>query len=482
MSSAALGAALACGLLLAACGGSDEAVQSASRDAPRHGLLIVVDTLRADHGLGAGGNVPGLTALAEGSVVFTRAIAPGSWTLPSMVALFTGHDAPGEPLRLPDGVTSLAESLQDAGWATGAFVCSALVAPEAGFDRGFDEFHPLSVYGSEGAVARWLEARGDGPTFTYVHLLEPHAPYGPPEFAHKSPRNARRYGDLTDDARLAAPAELGAHEAERLQAWADEVGEVLAPEDLETVRRGRAGYAVDVTAADRRITALVELVDAAAGEHGAVVVVTSDHGEGLWTRRAPRPAADAQVTRLDRVAQATHGSLVYPELVHVPLIVRAPGWAPARVDAAVGLSDIMPTLLALGGVPGPPGLTGLDLDGLRRAPERAARLKPATFASTRFADTVVSHDGWQLIVPTARGRRDHGLELELFDLNRDPEARQDLSAAHPERVAALRRALDARWAGAPGRPDEGHGDSAADAEIRRRLEALGYLDAGVTDR
>jgi arylsulfatase A-like enzyme len=201
----------------------------------------VVDTLRADAlGTYGGPPTPALDRLAARGAVFEEAIAPSSWTLPSMASLLSGTyparhgftefngdlDADGS-LGLP----SLASEFQHAGWATRAVVGNTLLDPAAGFARGFElydayDFEPQSRLWLNLLAVRCLRAAGllapgvrrvpvpvltgrfpfvdtrlafynldedltdralrhalpppaDRPLFLYVHYIAPHAPYLP---------------------------------------------------------------------------------------------------------------------------------------------------------------------------------------------------------------------------------------------------------------------------------------------------------------
>ena len=183
--------------LLAACGRQ----QAPAAPPPVRGvLLITIDTLRADR-LGAYGykraRTPVFDGLAGRGARFDRAYAPAPITLPSHASLLTGrypqgHGARHNGMRIDDGVPLLTEAFARAGFATGAFVGAFPLDRRFGLGRGFH------VYGDRmprtaGTVANerpghavageaigWLRGLGTGRFFLWVHLFEPHAPYGAP--------------------------------------------------------------------------------------------------------------------------------------------------------------------------------------------------------------------------------------------------------------------------------------------------------------
>ena len=168
-----------------------------ARSAPRPNILLVlIDTLRADR-LGVYGNERGLTPfldeIAKSGTVFSHAYAPSSWTCPSIASLFTSrypsqHGATTPDARLVASEVTLAESLSASGYATAGFVANLRLDERLGFGQGFDHwrvFKQLPLV--RGKVVQtysmeWLNpqqtASPDQPIFLYLHLTEPHSPYG----------------------------------------------------------------------------------------------------------------------------------------------------------------------------------------------------------------------------------------------------------------------------------------------------------------
>src|SRR5258708_94294 len=166
-------------------------------------LLITIDTLRAD-AVGAYGSTTGATPLidrmARAGVVFRQAHAHNVVTLPSHANILSGRlpfqhgvrDNAG--FRFPEGTATLATLLKAAGYRTGAVVSAFTLDSRFGLDRGFDVYDdqldgpagPLALPERHGtdtvaAAQRWL-AQGDGrPTFCWIHIYDPHAPYLPRE-------------------------------------------------------------------------------------------------------------------------------------------------------------------------------------------------------------------------------------------------------------------------------------------------------------
>jgi len=174
-------------------------------------LLVTIDSLRADH-VGAYGNAeartPALDALAADGVRFDRAYAAAPLTLPSHVSLLTGRYPPRHGVRtdtahLDPVVPTIGDAFRRRGFATAAFPGPAPLGRRSDLDRGFDS----DVSGwLDADIAGWLEAHTDRRVFVWVHLFEPHPPYGNPD---GRARVARPAIDRYDDAVAAADAHLG---------------------------------------------------------------------------------------------------------------------------------------------------------------------------------------------------------------------------------------------------------------------------------
>ncbi len=202
---------VACGLVLALAG-CGEPGAPAPPSLPRHLVLITIDTLRADR-VGAygysGARTPVLDEVARGGVRFERAFAPAPITLTSHASLLTGlyppgHGARHNGMRVKPGTLTLAAHLRAQGFATAAFVAAFPLERRFGLDGGFEVYGDRLPRGVDGrpaaerpgyevvdeAVAWWRASQADR-RFLWVHLFEPHAPYGAPSAAAGRPASDR---------------------------------------------------------------------------------------------------------------------------------------------------------------------------------------------------------------------------------------------------------------------------------------------------
>jgi arylsulfatase len=382
--------------------------------------------------------------------VFERAVAQSSWTRSSMGSIFTGrwpqhHGANDTADRLAERLVTLAEVLLAHGYETAGFTANPLVDHTFGFDQGFTTF--ASITGEQSFLARseelqrqaldWLDRRRDPdrPFFLYLHTMDPHEPYDPP-------------ADFR--ARWALPGTPA------------EVGRV---DWLARLRRGdvaptpavrdqvRAVYAAEVAANDARLGDWIEALRARGRFDGAIWIVASDHGEAF----------------------AEHGHFGHryglnEELLRVPLLWKAPEGERGgeRSPAVARHVDILPTLLDALGLP-PPG----TLDGRSLAAADTDSTDPASVAFLETGPvrwTSVTDGRWKLIRSRRRGGPDR---VELFDLTRDPDERNDLSTQETGKVEALLATLDASE---PEVAPPATGEVEIDPALRTRLEALGYAD------
>jgi arylsulfatase A-like enzyme/Flp pilus assembly protein TadD len=395
-------------------------------------ILVTVDTLRADH-LGCYGytsiQTPNIDALARSAARFAQAYTPVPITLPAHSAIFTGsypmatgmHDFSGN--KLPANTATLARVLHDHGYATAAFIGSAVLDSRFGLNQGFETYFDhfdfsrldetsLDLMERRGDVVadealKWLNSEASGrPFLLWVHLYDPHFPYTPPE------PYASRYR---------------AHP-----------------------------YDGEIAFADEQVGRLIAFLKEKGLYEKSLLVLAGDHGEGLGEH-----------------GEKTHGFFTYNSTLHVPLLIKIPG-APARVVGdEVSLVDVMPTLLQALKIPIPPSVQGGSLLGqvLGRAGSSSSQLYSETYLP-------LLHFRWSQL----RGLQAHGLKYidapqpELYDIRNDPHELKNLSkdrqaVAHERReqlYAVVRRFT----------PTGGNAEAAkelTDPALLDRLRSLGYV-------
>lgn len=387
-------------------------------------VLIVADTLRAD-ALSTYGyerpTAPRLDEFAKKSLVFENAISVGASTPPSLSALMTGRlpyyepssfwsstsahgmrrfYRDGEQAGLPVSLDTLAERFRAVGYRTMGIVTNAYVKRVYRFDQGFDEFVEIfndgrPHYGTAEQVTEralaFLRQDRDGPIFLYVHYMDPHVPYVPPE-----PYRSEFQGDG------------------------------------EGSRTGqRNSYDASIRYMDESIGRLLDTLSKAPYGGHTIVAFVSDHGEEFG----------------DHGSQGHTGTL-FEELVRVPMILHGPTVSPGRTQALVRNFDVGPTLLELARVAGADD----DADAVSLVPllREGASAEPlaavASFPLMRHgigpehrpARRMIREDRYKLIDNLAAPD-----QSELFDLENDPKETRNIYDDRPDVAARMRGAIEA---------------------------------------
>lgn len=410
------------GLALLSC---QRAGTVAAKDTPV--VLISIDTLRSDHLPAYGYDkvaTPAIDALRKDAILFERAYSHVPMTFPSHSSILTGllpthtgvRDNVGYELDA-QALPYLPRLLHDAGYATGAAVSAFVMRGEIGFSQGFDfyedDIHSRAGRGLGGvqrpgpetlqSALPWLRGVAGKPLFFFLHLYEPHAPYAPPEpYASRYP--------LLYDGEIAAVDQV--------------VGDLVA----ELKRLGIY---------DR-----------------ALILLFSDHGEGLGEH-----------------GEDGHGILLYRHDLQVPLLVKLPAarHAGAAVSAPARLIDLAPTVLSVLGRDIPAAMQGKSLLDLLQ-PEKAPRDVYAESYTPRL------HFGWSELTSLIRDRFQYiqGPDPELYDLQADPGQLSNLLNQERRTFSELRRDLGPYLTPL-------QAPKAVDEETKKSLAALGYIGTAPAD-
>ena len=307
-------------------------------------VLLLVDTLRADHVSGYGyrpPTTPNLDRYFEGWLRAETCLPAANWTLPSHASLFTSvsvarHRVGRYGHVLPERLPTLSESLARAGFRTLAVVGGGYVDPSFGFARGFDRYAvvPGPARKAVSAALAMLEESRDEPVFLFLHTYQVH------DFAPDEDVARRLFAD---------PAVLGPD-------FLDDIGKLRQNGAMTDPRFPlwiRSRYDAALASVDAAFGRLLEGLGRQGRLERTAILFTSDHGEGLCDR----------IYR-GQCLQWGHGSpYLYEEELRVPLEARVP-WRPdARgiVGGNASLLDVAPTLLAAAGAPVPASFEGRSL-------------------------------------------------------------------------------------------------------------------------
>jgi len=333
-------------------------------------LWVTIDTVRADHMSTYGGRAetPAFQRVADGGVLFDKAIAQIAVTGPSHTTMLTGtgpwtHGTLLNGIPIRDELATLPEVLRGQGYRTGAFVSAYVLEGELGFSRGFevydDElgFFPgladLVFFRSVAMLRRhfdpdieverrgdhttdkaitWLEGREE-PWFLWVHLFDPHGPYEPP-----APFDERYSQGLLASVSGGTPV-LEQYDV------APYLRKSLA--GVTSVPWVVAQYDGEISYADHQLGRLLDALDADGAINNTMVVVNGDHGESLG----------------EHGVWFDHGDDLYDASTWVPLAILLPGGdhAGVTVDDPVELLDLAPTILDVLGIAPVAGMEGRTL-------------------------------------------------------------------------------------------------------------------------
>lgn len=344
-------------------------------------LVIVVDTLRADHlstyGYGRPTS-PNLSRIADQGVLFENAMAPSSWTLPSHASMLTGrypheHGACYMGVSLLPQYPVLGEAFQRLGYRTAGFSASTyFFSRRTGLGRGFIHFEddyespasafPQAYYGERVEQAlyhlniakdrigrrnarqinqhalRWIESNHGHPFFIFLNYYDVHDPYLPPEpYLHR----------FTRVAHPAAPIPL---------AW--DWFASLTPQQRQAEMDAYDGA---IQYVDTELGQFFQQLHQRGLDKNTLVVITSDHGE-----------------EFNEHGFMDHLNALYRELIHVPLIFWEPGKVPTGVHIATPVSTVsLPaTLLSLVPNGDSSALPGISISKLWTSPDDKVPLMP----------------------------------------------------------------------------------------------------------
>lgn len=385
-----------------------------------------MDTLRADR-LGCLGHerrlTPNLDRIASEGSVFANAFASDIPTQPSHTAIFTGkfgintnivsHFHPAA--RLDANVSWLPSLFQNSDYATGAV--DHLFAMKDWFMRGYADYMPPPGRSrSPGSVivdsgTQWLDEHLKEDFFLFLHFWDAHIPYVPPQpYKHRYTSASSLRGDPLIAERLRSRPTYPLF-AQNLYNHLDLIPNVEYIADL---------YDAEVAYLDYEIGRLFDYLRQVGVLDKTMIVLFGDHGENMT----------------EHDAWFDHAGL-YDSVVHVPLLIWAPGVVPAsEVTALVSLVDVKPTILDFLGMPAVPGLDGRSLrpltEGKTTSHRDAVFLSECTWQAKRGVRT----PDWKFIRCVDPGvyPRDG---VEVYDLNRDPAEQNNLAAERPDVLLQL---------------------------------------------
>ncbi|MGB6044650.1 MAG: sulfatase [Pirellulales bacterium] len=417
-------------------------------------ILITLDTTRADH-LGCyrygRDTSPNIDRLADDALVFDRAIAPGTWTLPSHASLFTGkfvssHGAQYDPdgdMQLIKALEkkdkswdvyraktisateiTLADVLRQAGFVTGAVVAGPWLKRIFGLDKGFDHYDDGYISELNGRLAdsvtdhaiQFLKKTNGQSRFLFLNYFDPHSPLQPPA------KYARQFvpgGLPTGGWALSREQKIGLYDAE-------------------------------INFMDHHIGRLLDWLRNTNEYEDALIVVTADHGSltgehGEWG----------------------HGATPYQEVVHIPMLVKEQGASRIRNRSNdwVQLTDVLPMILQRLDVATPPNIQG----------NLPSQIQHPILIESRTLPTVGTKGHWMAVINDDKKYvwNSKGNHM-MFDLAEDPDENNNLFPANMQEIGAAFDELTQYLASLP-QPGSSGLDRNVDQQTLDALKNLGYV-------
>ena len=438
-------------------------------------ILVMVDTLRADHLSCYGGPVstPNMCKLIDDGGSLYPGFSHASWTKPATATLLTSllpstHRAMSKPSALSDEVEMISEVMKGAGYTTGGVVSNINLADSFGFNQGYDEYYflgpaylagaeesssklivynigravwfnlagggirPPDFYQDSGTVNEvvfeWLDRNNRERFFLFVHYMDPHDPY----FRHPyDGYGIARVSNQHPDASLA--------------------------EEMQSLYRGEIEFL------DANFGRLLDRLQADGVYDQTVIALVSDHGEeffehgGWW-----------------------HGLTLYEEQIRVPLLIKWPSGAPAPASdsthAPARLIDVAPTLAAVAGIEAPAAMQGIDLrtsSASRNAKQQEVYSEEDHEGNvlwslrTRDRKLIAANEGNPRGLPTR----------EFFAVDVDPNEESPLDPdASAGESNTLEQHADLHRRGAEGEAVSESGEAEMSYEECEQLRMLGYVD------
>lgn len=310
---------------------------------PFNVIFISIDTLRADH-LGCYGyqrdTSPNIDKFAQQSLLFKNFFAVVPKTGPSMTSFFTGqymqtHGVVDNNYLRASDTQSFVQLLPD-DYQKAAFVANPVLSEARGYAKGFDKYQVGNFKNNMGEwgqgditpnAINWLHSAKDkGNFFLWLHYIDPHGPYIPPNEYRNLFVNDNYYDNSRKVPLDYTPVE-GINENYVLGA----VPKYQRQGDIDTVDHYVAEYDAEIKYTDAEVGKVLDYIKKSNLSENTIVIITADHGESLGENNY----------------YFEHGLLVNEGSIHIPLIINHPNIkGPIAFEGLMQNTDIAQTLLS----------------------------------------------------------------------------------------------------------------------------------------
>ncbi len=369
-------------------------------------LLIGIDTLRRDALDVYGGRPevsPNLRRLSESATIFDRAWSQAPYTGPSFASMVTGRLNSDlcptfSPVQLPDQCRTIAETLHQNGYGTFMICGNPYLGDEvSGFNQGMEESwyqFRASPTDSVTQAKEFIGRAADRDWFLFMHIIDPHTPYDPPEEFISAVCDPDYHGKYPTEFTESLPWQLLTR---------------LPPQ--HEIDRVRSLYEAEVADGDAAIGELFAFLEQKSLLDDTLVILAADHGEEFFDH-----------------GQYEHGQSFYEEMVHLPLMVWGSEFPRGkRIETPVANVDIVPTILSHLGLEVSGALPGVPLQNAVKGPPDENRI---IFGEGNLRRS--SHAKYALEWPYKCILNFYTGRTKLYNLEDDPDERVDLSVPYPD--------------------------------------------------
>ncbi len=418
-------------------------------------VLIVIDALRADHlpVYGYSKNTsPFIKRLSKESIVFENAFSTSSWTSPATASIFTSlypfqhkvfmtilafklerkYTSKIKVNKIPKKIETLPEFLKKQGYFTIGISDNLNISKREGFEQGFDILETYNYKEAPFIVKRIFTLKNkffNKTYFLYIHFMEPHAPYHIRNTFFNCKKKAKYYI--------------------KNKIFIDKKN----PE-YKDVRK--CSYDSEIGFVDYYIGKLYKALN---WDKNTIVIITSDHGEGLWDH-----------------GFMAHGYSLYKEEINVPLIIHFPSKKTKRIKANVSTIDILPTIRDIISFKGNTGDIGVSLlkvirnENLFKDRLLFSHLKKMSFGKI-FESYSIIYKNYHLIA----WKKQKNDMFKIFNFKKDKKEELDLKDKIPANIKDFMISSYKRFYIKCKKYKAVHGISEIARKDLKKLKTLGYV-------
>ncbi len=326
---------------------------------PKKIILIIVDTLRADH-LGCYGyekdTSPNIDSICKDGILFKHCFSPSSHTIPSHGSIFTSKYPSNHSIGFNQNILleigkldtdidiTLAEILNNTNYKTAGYVSGIVLNKSTNLNSGFevydddigsDPFGRRDCSSTTQRAINWIKENMDNDFFIFIHYFNVHGPYLAPElykniFLDELSFKKSTKIEATTNSHYPLLNKIPLYQI--LNAKYDECGNIVAFEDNPDYYISQ--YDACIKYVDDAIGQIISELKELRIYEDALVIITSDHGESFG----------------ENGVFFYHGLTVTPDQILVPLIIKPAGDGNIEnktIDTPVSTLDIMPTILSI---------------------------------------------------------------------------------------------------------------------------------------